>query len=40
MINPKDIDFTNPDSIKNLPKELIEELKDGRDPNEIKGDNK
>lgn len=40
MINPKDIDLNNPDSTKNLPKELVEELKDGRDPNEIKEDKK
>ena len=34
MINPKDIDFTNPDSIKNLPPEFLKEMADGRDENE------
>ena len=34
MINPKDLDFNNPDVIKNLPKEFLEEMKDGRDSKE------
>lgn len=38
MINPKDIDLTNPDSVKNLPKDFLEEISDGRDPAEIAAD--
>ena len=34
MINPKDIDFSNPESIKNLPKEIRDEIIDGRDSKE------
>lgn len=40
MINPKDIDLINPDSVKNLPKEFIDEISDGRDPSEIAADPK
>lgn len=35
MLNPKDLDLTDPDVIKNLPKEFLEEMMDGRDPKEI-----
>lgn len=38
MINLKDIDLTNPDSVKNLPKEFLDEISDGRDPAEIAAD--
>ena len=35
MINPKDINLKDPNVIKNLPKEFIQEFQDGRDPKEL-----
>lgn len=40
MINLTDLNLKDPDSVKNLPKELLSEISDGRDPSEIKNNYK
>lgn len=40
MINLTDLNLKDPDSVKNLPKELLSEISDGRDSSEINNNHK